>query len=159
MASEPAASFLLIIDEVIRPRFPTVAVTSLRAYIFLSAGATWAVCPTTAMPVSFTCFINSSGSSDVLKPLIDSSLSTVPPVNPSPLPLILATGTPQAAVSGPTTIVVLSPTPPVECLSTLMPLIDDRSTTSPENFIAFVREYISSLSRPLIYAAIRNAAA
>jgi hypothetical protein len=35
-----------------------------------------------------------------------------------PRPLIFPTGTPQAATIGPTAIVVLSPTPPVECLST-----------------------------------------
>ena len=51
-------------------------------------------------------------------PGIDSSLSSVPPVCPSPRPLIFPTGTPQAATIGPTAIEVLSPTPPVECLST-----------------------------------------
>ena len=44
----------------------------------------------------------------------------MPPVWPSPRPLIFPTGTPQAATIGPTAIVVLSPTPPVECLSTTL---------------------------------------
>ena len=48
-------------------------------------------------------------------------LSMVPPVWPRPRPLILAILTPQAATMGVITSVVLSPTPPVECLSTLMP--------------------------------------
>ena len=44
----------------------------------------------------------------------------MPPVCPSPRPLIFPTGTPHAATIGPTAIVVLSPTPPVECLSTTL---------------------------------------
>jgi hypothetical protein len=52
---------------------------------------------------------------------IVSSLSTVPPVWPRPRPLIIGTGTPSAATSGASTIDTLSPTPPVECLSTLTP--------------------------------------
>ena len=51
------------------------------------------------------------------QPSIDSILSSVPPLEPSPRPLILPTGTPQAATSGVTTRDVLSPTPPEECLS------------------------------------------
>ncbi len=46
-----------------------------------------------------------------------SSLSMVPPVCPSPRPDILAIFSPQAATMGAMTSVVLSPTPPVECLS------------------------------------------
>ena len=42
----------------------------------------------------------------------------VPPVMPRPRPESLATGTPQAATSGSAQSVTLSPTPPVECLST-----------------------------------------
>ena len=48
---------------------------------------------------------------------MDSSLSMVPPVWPRPRPDILPTGSPQAAASGATTSVTLSPTPPVLCLS------------------------------------------
>ena len=52
------------------------------------------------------------------KPGIASSLSSVPPVWPRPRPLIFANGTPHAATSGASASVTLSPTPPVECLST-----------------------------------------
>ena len=55
------------------------------------------------------------------KPGIDSSLSSVPPVWPRPRPDIIGTTTPQAAASGASTSDVLSPTPPVVCLSTLRP--------------------------------------
>ena len=48
-----------------------------------------------------------------------SNLSAVPPVSPNPLPLILGTHTPAAAAIGATIKVILSPTPPVECLSTI----------------------------------------
>ena len=54
------ASFLLIILAAIKEILSTVAVTSRRAYIFLSAGARFAVCPTMASPVLFTCFIKAS---------------------------------------------------------------------------------------------------
>ena len=51
------------------------------------------------------------------QPGIDSSLSSVPPVCPSPRPDSCGTATPQAATSGASGRVILSPTPPVECLS------------------------------------------
>ena len=51
------------------------------------------------------------------KPGIDSSLSSVPPVCPRPRPDILPNTAPQAATSGASTSVTLSPTPPLECLS------------------------------------------
>ena len=62
---------------------------------------------------------------------MDSNLSRVPPVCPNPRPLIFASLAPQAATIGPKTKEVLSPTPPVECLSTLIPSISLKSTTSP----------------------------
>src|SRR3954452_437921 len=46
-----------------------------------------------------------------------SSLSSVPPVWPSPRPEIIGTAPPHAATSGASTSETLSPTPPVECLS------------------------------------------
>ena len=73
-----------------------------------------------AMPTSRTWATNSSSVSSVRNPGIDSSLSSVPPVWPSPRPLIFPSGTPQAATIGPTASDVLSPTPPVECLSTTL---------------------------------------
>ena len=119
--SLPAASFLLIMDAAINGMLSTVLVTSRRAYSFLSAGAIFADWPMIANPKSFTVSKNASSSMAVARPGIDSSLSIVPPVNPRPRPLILATLPPHAATSGPTTRVVLSPTPPVLCLSTLIP--------------------------------------
>ena len=79
---------------------------------------------------------------------MDSILSTVPPVWPRPRPDILATGTPQEATMGAMTRVVLSPTPPVECLSTLTPWMEERSTTSPEWAMASVRIAVSFGLRP-----------
>ena len=55
------------------------------------------------------------------KPGIDSSLSSVPPVWPRARPDIIGTTTPQAAASGARISDVLSPTPPVLCLSTFSP--------------------------------------
>ena len=93
----------------------------------------------------------------VLKPGMDSSLSIVPPVCPSPLPDILATGTPQAAQRGAKIKVVLSPTPPVLCLSTLKPSISDKSTISPEFAIASVKRDVSFSFIPFKKIAIRRA--
>ena len=138
MASAPAASFLLIMELAISDILSTVAVTSRRAYSFLSAGARSAVCPIMAMPISFTLSINCSVVRDVLKPAKLSSLSMVPPVCPRPLPLILATGIPHAATIGVSAREVLSPTPPVLCLSTLQPLMADKSSMSPLSAIAMV---------------------
>ena len=131
MQSAPEASFLLMMLLAMSGIQETVAVTSRSAYIFLSAGARLPVCPMTAMPMSFTCRKNASCVSDTEHPGIASILSSVPPVCPRPRPLIFATFTPHAATIGPATRVVLSPTPPVECLSALTPPIPERSTISP----------------------------
>jgi hypothetical protein len=73
----------------------------------------------------------------------------VPPVCPSPRPLIFPNGTPQAATIGPTAIEVLSPTPPVECLSTtLRPSAAPRSIVSPLAIIASVRAKVSAVLSP-----------
>ena len=86
-----------------------------------------------------------------------SSLSSVPPVCPSPRPDILATFAPHAAASGTSTSVVVSPTPPVECLSTHTPSMPDRSTTSPECIISIVRSAVSRASMPRQQIAISSA--
>ena len=143
--SLPTASFLLIIEAAIKGILSTVAVTSRSAYKSLSAGARFPVWPMTLSPFVLTASKKSFWLRSMRKPGIDSSLSSVPPVKPSPLPLIFATGTPQAATTGPRTSVILSPTPPVECLSTMIPGIGERSTTSPESRITSVR-VVSSLS-------------
>ena len=127
-----------MIEDAISGMLSTVAVTSLNAYSFLSAGAISADCPITANPISFTILKKSSSAKAVFKPGIASNLSIVPPVNPNPRPLILATFPPHAATIGATTKVTLSPTPPVLCLSTFTPIILDKSTISPDFVIQFV---------------------
>ena len=80
MQSSGRASFLLIMLDAISGILSTVAVTSRSAYNFLSAGASAALCPTTAIPYFSTISFNFSGEISVLKPWIDSNLSIVPPV-------------------------------------------------------------------------------
>src|SRR5207253_118886 len=76
-----------------------------------------------------------------------------------PRPLILPNGTPHAATMGPTASVVLSPTPPVECLSTtLRPSAAPSSIVSPLRIIASVSANVSSPFRPRKYTAMQNAA-
>jgi hypothetical protein len=71
-----------------------------------------------ASPTSSTCLWNCFSERFAEKPGTDSSLSMVPPVSPRPRPESLATGPPQAAAMGSEISEILSPTPPVECLST-----------------------------------------
>ena len=83
----------------------------------------------------------------------------MPPVCPRPRPLIFPNGTPHAATIGPTASDVLSPTPPVECLST---------TLAPERAaeidrlaaanIASVSANVSAVDSPRKKTAIRKAA-
>ncbi|MPN14407.1 hypothetical protein SDC9_161734 [bioreactor metagenome] len=127
IASAPAAIFLHMIELAISGNEFTVPVTSRSAYNFLSAGQRLPDCPMTATLLSFTMDANVASSISTWKPGIDSSLSSVPPVCPNPRPLIFATGTPQLATNGAKTSVVVSPTPPVECLSTLIPSMAERS--------------------------------
>ena len=79
---------------------------------------------------------------------MDSSLSSVPPVWPRARPDIMGTITPAAAASGATIKLVLSPTPPVECLSTFMPGTAERSTVSPERSMHSVRRLTSRSVMP-----------
>ncbi len=102
--------------------------------------------------------MNSSGVRSTLRPGTDSSLSSVPPVCARPRPLSLGTGTPQAAARGPAIRVTLSPTPPVECLSTLKPGMAERSSTSPLATIACVRANVSACVIPRVTTAISQAA-
>ena len=73
-------------------------------------------------------------------------------------PLSFGTLTPQAAASGAATSVTLSPTPPVECLSTLIPWIALRSSTSPLETIACVSASVSAAVMPRMQTAINQAA-
>ena len=93
----------------------------------------------------------------VRKPGIDSSLSSVPPVCPSARPDIIGTTTPAAAASGATMKLVLSPTPPVECLSTLTPGMAERFTVSPEFNMHSVRRLTSRSLIPEKKTAIKKA--
>ena len=70
---------------------------------------------------------------------MDSNLSAVPPVCPSPLPLIFRTLTPRDATIGTTIKVVLSPTPPVECLSNTCFPIDLVSIVLPLKIMYLVK--------------------
>ncbi len=88
---------------------------------------------------------------------MDSSLSSVPPVWPRPRPDIIGTGTPQAAASGARISDVLSPTPPVLCLSTFTPGRSRRSTRRPECTIASVSHAVSSGVMPRRRMAISSA--
>ena len=158
-ASLPSAIFLLMTDAQMSGRLSMVAVTSRRAYSFLSAGATSAVWLMMAHPTSRSVVRNWSSDSAVRNPGIASSLSSVPPVWPSPRPDIFGTITPQAATSGARTIETLSPTPPVLCLPTLMPGSPERSTRRPESAIARVRSAVSRAPMPFRTIAISSAEA
>ena len=81
----------------------------------------------------------------------------MPPVWPRPRPDIIGTGTPHAAASGARISDVLSPTPPVLCLSTLTPGMSDRSTRTPECTIASVSQAVSSAVMPRRTIAISSA--
>jgi hypothetical protein len=82
----------------------------------------------------------------------------VPPVWPRPRPDTIGTHTPHAATAGASGIEILSPTPPVECLSILARGIADRSSTSPERSIASAHAASSRSSRPRKKIAISIAA-
>ena len=96
------------------------------------------------------------------KPGIVSSLSSVPPVWPRLRPLIIGTemlgepSSPAAASTGAMSSEVLSPTPPVECLSTVKVWSGAASKVSPEKRMARVRSAVSRSDRPRWKTAIRN---
>jgi hypothetical protein len=90
----------------------------------------------------------SSSDSRVRNPGIASSLSSVPPVCPRPRPDIIGTSAPHAAASGASTSDSLSPTPPVECLSTGVPPNSERSNRRPDRTIASVSTEASSSVMP-----------
>jgi hypothetical protein len=77
---------------------------------------------------------------------------------PSPRPDIIGTATPQAATRGARGIEILSPTPPVECLSILGAGRSEKSSVSPDATIADVHVASSAGSRPLMTIAIAIAA-
>ena len=156
-ASIPSAIFLLMIEEAMRGRLSTVAVTSRRAYSLRSAGAISGVCRMRPRPHLRNASRDSFSERLTRKPGIDSSLSSVPPVWPSPRPEIIGTQAPAAAASGARMRLVLSPTPPVECLSTRGPGRSERSSTSPVRIIDSVRATVSAAVIPLKKTAIARA--
>ena len=76
---------------------------------------------------------------------------------PSPRPDSCGTATPQAATSGASGSVILSPTPPVECLSAVGRDSPEKSIRSPDAIIAAVQRAISRRSMPLSRIAIASA--
>ena len=148
-ADSPSAAFLDTIEEVIRGIDATVSVMSRMAYMRRSAGTRASLWPTMATPMPSTCSWMPSMLISTLNPGILSSLSKVPPVWPSPLPEIIGTFRPHAAKAGASTSDTLSPTPPVECLSTTRPEISEpHSITSPESLIASVSATVSCAESP-----------
>ena len=153
----PSAIFLLIIDDAINGIASTVAVTSRRAYNFLSAGASPAPAAQITAPQSCKTFNISALLKEAFQPFMDSILSNVPPVWPSPRPDNCGTAAPHAATNGASGKVILSPTPPVECLSTVGRSNIDQFIFSPLAIIASVQREISRLFMPFNKIAISSA--
>ena len=156
-APVPSAIFLLMIELAISGIASTVPVTSRSAYSLRSAGASPSPAAQITAPTSRSWAMNSSLVSAARQPGIDSSLSSVPPVWPSPRPDSCGTAPPQAATSGVSGRVILSPTPPVECLSTVGRGTADRSSRSPLAIIAAVHRAISGALMPRSRIAMASA--
>ncbi len=99
-APVPSAIFLLMIDDAMSGMASTVPVTSRSAYSFLSAGARSSPAAQMTAPMSRARRSISSADSGARQPEIDSSLSSVPPVCPSPRPDSCGTAAPHAATVG-----------------------------------------------------------
>ena len=145
----PSAIFLLMIDVAISGTQETVPVTSRNAYSFLSAGARPEPAAQITAPTSSSWVIICSFVTSARHPGIDSSLSSVPPVCPRPRPESCGTATPHAATIGANGRVILSPTPPVECLSLVGRDSPEKSSRSPERIIASAHRAISRAFIPL----------
>ena len=117
-APVPSAIFLDMIELAMSGIDSTVPVTSRSAYSLRSAGARPSPAAAITAPTSASAAVSSSLPRLARQPGIDSSLSRVPPVCPRPRPDSIGTTAPQLATSGASTSDTLSPTPPVECLST-----------------------------------------
>ena len=123
----------------------------------MSAGASPSPAAQTTAPTDSSWANISSFDSPARQPGIDSSLSRVPPVCPSPRPESCGTATPHAATSGASGSVILSPTPPVECLSAVGRDSVEKSIRSPDAIIAAVQRAISRRFIPLSRMAIASA--
>ena len=154
----PSAIFLLMIELAMSGIASTVPVTSRNAYSFLSAGASPAPAAQMTAPTSSSWANIASLSIVARQPGIDSSLSSVPPVCPSPRPDSCGTAAPHAATVGASGKVILSPTPPVECLSVVGRSSADQSMRSPVRIIASVQAATSRRVMPFSRTAIANAA-
>jgi len=147
-AAVPSAIFLDMIELAISGIDSTVPVTSRSAYSLRSAGARPVPAAQITQPVSWSTAIISAVGSSARQPGMASSLSRVPPVWPRPRPDSCGTAAPHAATSGASTSETLSPTPPVECLSTVGARSAPRSSRSPELIMASVQVCSSAASRP-----------
>ena len=123
----------------------------------MSAGARPEPAAQTTAPTWASCASNSSLLKAARQPGMDSILSRVPPVCPRPRPDSCGTATSKAATRGARGRVILSPTPPVECLSAVGLPSDEKSMRWPEAIIAAVQRAISSWSMPLSRIAIASA--
>jgi hypothetical protein len=157
----PSVIFLDRMDDAMSGLLSTVAVASRNAYILRSAGATSAVWRIKTQPVWASALRIAARLRSVRNPGIEASLSSVPPVCPRPRPDIIGTIAPHAAARGARMSDVLSPTPPVECLSTatvpLEAVRSDQSNAMPDSTMACVRSVASSMFMPLRKMAIRSA--
>ena len=157
-ASNDSESFLERMDAVISGIDGTVPVTSRSAYMRRSAGTIVADCAPMATPRRCTWSMISVSDNPVRKPGIDSSLSSVPPVMPRPRPEIIGTRKPRQASKGASGKDTLSPTPPVECLSTSGLRSLGNFSFVPESRMASVSARVSRGSNPRKKTAMRNAA-
>ena len=153
----PSATFFDMIELAISGIDSTVAVMSRSAYSRRSAGAISSPAAAMTPPTLSSISSSAAGSRSGRQPGIDSSLSSVPPVWPSPRPDICGTAAPKTATSGTMISDSLSPTPPVECLSTDGRPSPDRSARSPEAIIAPVHSAVSADVMPRQKMAIRSA--
>ena len=132
-ASRPTASFFDMMEDAIkRNGFDGGGGIAQRVQLAVGGRHLGRLADEGQADAAASCARNSSMVRLVRKPGMDSSLSSVPPVWPSARPEIMGTMTPAAAASGAAIRLVLSPTPPVECLSTLTPGMEERSTISPD---------------------------
>jgi hypothetical protein len=156
-APVPSAIFLDMMLEAINGMASTVPVVSRSAYRRLSAGASPDPAAQMTAPTSVNCRIISSLVRAARQPGMLSSLSSVPPVCPRPRPDSCGTATPNTATSGASGRVILSPTPPVECLSEVGLSSAAKLIRSPLAIIAIVRSRISRRSIPFRRIAIASA--
>ena len=157
-AEVPSAIFLLMIEDAISGIDSTVPVMSRRPYSLPSAGARPEPAAQTTAPIVSSWRRIRSLVRFACQPGMDSSLSRVPPVWPRPRPDSWGTATPKEATRGASGRVILSPTPPVECLSTVFFDRVAKFIRSPLAIMARVRSRTSCRFMPLRKMAMAIAA-